>query len=43
MIWINILLALLSMPALVLGCVKAEEKKTLGWLCRFSCGNGVGI
>ena len=30
MIWINILLALLSIPALVFGCVKAEEEKLWG-------------
>jgi hypothetical protein len=35
MIWINVLLALFSIPALVLGCVRLAEGKLWGGLIAF--------
>ena len=35
MIWLNALLALLSMPALVFGCVKVSDGKCWGGLIAF--------
>ena len=35
MIWINVLLALFSIPALVIGCIKAAEGKLWGSITAF--------
>ena len=35
MIWINVLLALFSIPALVIGCIKAADRKLWGGIIAF--------